>query len=75
MRAKFLSVVALCVLGFGTPRSANAATVFEGLGFMPGASYSGAYDVSANGQFAGCRPTQSSLISIWLILFGFGVGL
>jgi hypothetical protein len=25
-------------------------------------------------QFAGCRPKQSSMMSIWLILFGFGVG-
>jgi hypothetical protein len=25
-------------------------------------------------QFAGCRPKQSSLMSIRLILFGFGVG-
>ena len=26
-------------------------------------------------QFAGCRPKQSPLISIWLILFAFSVGL
>jgi hypothetical protein len=25
-------------------------------------------------QFADCRPKQSSMMSIWLILFGFGVG-
>ncbi len=24
-------------------------------------------------QFAGCRPKQSSMMSIWPILFGFGV--
>jgi probable HAF family extracellular repeat protein len=51
MKSKFFTVAALCGVMVGTPGLANANTVFEGLGFVPGYTTSTwAYDVSANGQ-------------------------